>query len=342
MAAALVTGGAGFVGSHVADALLRMGMKVTVIDDLSQGFWRNVPEGCEFRRISVNDAHAIDALFERRRFRYVYHLAAYAAEGMSHFIRAFNYSNNLIGSVNLINASVRHGVDRFVFASSIAVYGAAPLPFTEKTRSSPEDPYGIAKLAVEQDLHAAARHFGLRSIIFRPHNIYGERQNLSDPYRNVIGIFMRQVLAGEPCTVFGDGSQTRAFSYVEDVAPLIARSVYVPAAVGKVFNIGADRQYRVDRIAEMVQYALGRRTGIRCLDQRNEVAHAYCSHARLREVFGPAETISIEEGISRMAAWAQNTEIAPPRWSPDVEIAKNMPASWARIATGTARAAGGR
>jgi UDP-glucose 4-epimerase len=316
-----------------------MGMKVTVVDDLSQGFWRNIPEGCEFHRLSVNDAEAIDALFERRHFRYVYHLAAYAAEGMSHFIRAFNYSNNLIGSVNLINASVRHGVDCFVFTSSIAVYGAAPLPFTEKTRPSPEDPYGIAKLAVEQDLHAAARQFGLRSIIFRPHNIYGERQNLSDPYRNVIGIFMRQVLAGEPCTVFGDGSQTRAFSFVENVAPLIASSVYIPGAVGKVFNIGADRQYRVDRIAEMVQDALGRRTGIRSLELRNEVAHAYCSHARLRQVFGPDEGANIEDGIRRMAAWARSIEIAPPRWSPDIEISKNMPASWTRIASGAAQVA---
>jgi UDP-glucose 4-epimerase len=305
-----------------------MGMAVTVVDDLSQGFRRNVPLGCDFHQISVNDTSRLENLFEQKAFDYVYHLAAYAAEGLSHFIRGFNYRNNLLGSVNLINASVRHNIDCFVFVSSIAVYGAAPLPFTEKTPPSPEDPYGIAKLAVEQDLRAASRMFGLRHIIFRPHNVYGERQNLSDPFRNVIGIFMRQVLRGESCTIFGDGSQTRAFSYVGDIAPVIARATRVAGANGHIFNIGADRPYRVDAVAQMVQDALGIRSGTLRLDGRDEVAHAYCSHARLREVFGIGQSTPIEEGIRRMADWAQTVRIEPPRPAHELEISRNMPRFW--------------
>ena len=174
-------------------------------------------------------------------FQYVFHLAAYAAEGLSHYIKRFNYENNLIGSVNLINESINHGVRCFVFTSSIAVYGTGrELPLTEQTIPSPEDPYGVAKLAVEQELAVSQQHFGLDYVIFRPHNVYGERQNIADKYRNVVAIFMNQLLQGRPMTVFGDGRQTRAFTYISDVASLIARSVDIPAARNRVFNIGSD------------------------------------------------------------------------------------------------------
>src|SRR5947209_6838617 len=175
MKTSLVTGGAGFMGSHVVDHLLRLGHKVVVLDDLSGGFEDNVPAGCEFVRGSVLDHELIDTLFDRYQFSYVYHLAAYAAEGLSHFIKRFNYNNNLIGSVNLINASINYRVKCFVFTSSIAVYGTGQVPMTEDMVPIPEDPYGIAKLAVEQDLRVSHEMFGLEYVIFRPHNIYGER-----------------------------------------------------------------------------------------------------------------------------------------------------------------------
>src|SRR5262249_46273576 len=159
--------------------------------------------------------------------------------GLSHFIRRFNYTNNILGSINLINESVRHEVECFVFTSSIAVYGAITPPMREDQAPRPEDPYGIAKLAVEYDLAAARHMFGLPYVVFRPHNVYGEYQNLGDPYRNVIGIFMNRVMSGEPMTIFGDGTQRRAFSYVGDIAPIIAGSPWVPAARNEVFNIGA-------------------------------------------------------------------------------------------------------
>ena len=208
MPTSLVTGGAGFMGSHVTEHLLRAGHTVVVLDDLSGGFEENVPKGAIFVRGSIVDHELIDRLFERYSFTYVYHLAAYAAEGLSHFIKRFNYTNNLIGSVNLINASINHGVKSFVFTSSIAVYGAGQSPMSEDMIPVPEDSYGIAKLAVEQDLRASHEMFGLDYVIFRPHNVYGERQNIGDRYRNVVGIFMNQLLKGEPMTIFGDGTSS--------------------------------------------------------------------------------------------------------------------------------------
>src|SRR5688572_6818225 len=252
MSSVLVTGGAGFIGSHVADALLLRGHTVTVLDDLSGGDRANVPAEASFVQGSVVDAPLVDRLCAERRFNAIVHLAAYAAEGLSHFIKRFNYTNNVIGSVTLLNAAINTGVRRFVFTSSIAVYGTHPeLPLTEEIPVHPEDSYGIAKHAVELELRACRDLFDLEYVIFRPHNVYGPRQNIGDPYRNVIGIFMNQILQGQPMTIFGDGTQTRAFSYVDDVAPLMAEAMDVPAARNRTFNIGADTPCSLNDLARM-------------------------------------------------------------------------------------------
>ena len=223
----LVTGGAGFIGSHLSRELVKLGHTVVILDDLSGGFEKNVPEGAIFIQGSILDQALLEEVFDQYKFNYIYHLAAYAAEGLSHHIRKFNYNNNLIGSINLINLAVNHKVDCFVFASSIAVYGAIAPPMAEDDIPKPEDPYAIAKYAVEMDLKAAHEMFGLNYIIFRPHNVYGEFQNLADPYRNVIGIFINQALQGKPLSIFGDGQQTRAFSYIGDIAGGMARAVHI-------------------------------------------------------------------------------------------------------------------
>src|SRR6267154_3248389 len=167
----------------------------------------------------------ISMLYATHRFDYIYHLAAYAAEGLSHFIRRYNYNTNLIGSVNLINEAVKQKVKCFVFTSSIAVYGKGQLPMTEEMTPVPEDPYGVSKYAVELDLRAAHEMFGLNYVVFRPHNVYGENQNIGDRYRNVIGIFMNQTMRGEPLTVVGDGAQALAVSHIDVVAPETPDSV---------------------------------------------------------------------------------------------------------------------
>ena len=325
----LVTGGAGFIGSHVADALLGRGQDITVLDDLSGGYRDNVPPGAVFVEGSVTDVALVDALFSGRRFDYVFHLAAYAAEGLSHFIKRFNYINNVVGSVNLINAAVNTGVRGVVFTSSIAVYGATPdLPMTEETPAHPEDPYGIAKFAVEQELAVSQAMFGLDYIIFRPHNVYGSRQNIADRYRNVIGIFMNQILQGRPMTIFGDGTQTRAFSHIRDVAPLIAESIEQPAAWNQVFNIGADQPVALTELAAEVARAMHAEAHVTHLPARAEVVHAYSSHARIRAVFGERPETALTEGLREMALWVRRHGARETPRFEAIEITKNLPAAW--------------
>jgi UDP-glucose 4-epimerase len=325
---AIVTGAAGFIGSHVVDHLVDQDCAVVALDDLSGGFADNVNSRAKFVQGSVTDAALIAALFAEHRFDYVFHLAAYAAEGLSHFIRRFNYENNLIGSVNLINAAVNHDVKCFVFTSSIAVYGRNQLPMTEELAPQPEDPYGVAKYAVELDLRAAHELFGLRYIVFRPHNVYGERQNIGDKYRNVVGIFMNNILQGKPLPVFGDGEQTRAFSYIGDVAPVIARSVNVPAACNEVFNVGAEQPYTVNELARAVCRVMGVEFRPQYLPSRNEVKHAYSAHAKAERVFGRQRRCELEEGLQRMAGWVRKVGARQSQKFGELDISRNLPPSW--------------
>lgn len=334
----LVTGGAGFIGSHVARHLVDGGHDVVVLDDLSGGYEANVPAGATFVAGSVVDPELVEDLFQNHGFSAVFHLAAYAAEGLSHFIRRFNYTNNVLGSVNLLNAAVRaETVERFVFTSSIAVYGAAQTPMTEEVTPEPEDPYGIGKYAVELDLRAAQRMFGLDYTIFRPHNVYGEQQNVADPYRNVIGIFINQLLSDRPMTIFGDGLQTRAFTHIDDVAPVIARSIDVPAAANEVFNVGADTPHTVLDLAHAVARAFDvSDPEIEFLPAREEVVHAFSDHAKLHRVFGREETVPLQEGLRRMSDWAREIGVREPVRFESVEVLRNLPPSWAAGLTQTA------
>jgi UDP-glucose 4-epimerase len=330
----LVTGVAGFIGSHVADHCLAQGLTVVGVDDLSGGVRENIPAGVHFVEGDLRDPAVVAQLWsEAGPFEHVYHLAAYAAEGLSHFVRRFNYATNLMASMNLINAAVNHGTRTFVFASSIAVYGAGQTPLRECMEPRPEDPYGISKYAVELDLQAAHRQFGLDYIIFRPHNVYGDRQNIADRYRNVIGIFMNQAMQGQPMTIFGDGQQTRAFSHVDDVAPVIAQSPFVPAARNEVFNVGADSPFSVLQLGETVARAMGVEPRFNFLPARNEVVHAISDHTKARSVFQARAAVDLESGIQRMAAWARLRGPQPMSTFGDIEVRKNLPTAWLDLAT---------
>jgi UDP-glucose 4-epimerase len=329
MSRVLVTGGAGFIGSHVAEALTRRGHQVTALDDLSGGFRDNLVPDASFVEGSITDVGLVNRVFDEGGFDYVFHLAAYAAEGLSHFIKRFNYTNNVVGSVNLLNASINTGVKGFVFTSSIAVYGASPeLPMTEETPARPEDSYGIAKFAVEQELHACRDMFGLDFIIFRPHNVFGPRQNIADRYRNVVGIFMNQILRGEPMSIFGDGTQTRAFSYIDEVAPIVAESIEVPDAWNNVFNIGADQPYSLNELAGRVAHAMGTEPRIAYLAARQEVRHAHSSHDKVRRVFGDRPQTSLDDGLRTMAAWVRERGARASAPFRDIEVTRNLPPAW--------------
>jgi UDP-glucose 4-epimerase len=328
MGLSLVTGGAGFIGAHVSRELIKQGHSVIVLDDLSGGFTENIPHNAKFIQGSILNHELISKLFSENKIDYVYHLAAYAAEGLSHFIKRFNYENNLIGSINLINESVKHKIKCFVFTSSIAVYGKGQVPMTEDLTPMPEDPYGISKFAVEQDLKSTHEMFGLNYIIFRPHNVYGEYQNLGDKYRNVVGIFMNQLMQGKTLTVFGDGLQTRAFSYVGDLAAPIANSVNIQAAYNQVFNVGADQVYNINQLSSAVCKAMNLHGMVEYLPARQEVAHAYADHSKAIRVFGKSANTSLEDGLARMASWARQAGVRKTSRFSNIEINEKLPSSW--------------
>ncbi|MCE9608443.1 MAG: NAD-dependent epimerase/dehydratase family protein [Planctomycetia bacterium] len=326
----LVTGAAGFIGSHVAEHCLAQGMNVVATDDLSGGFLENVPTKATWVEGDLTSPEFTASLWtDHGPFDYVYHLAAYAAEGLSHFIRAYNYRTNLVASMHVLNETIKSKACKcFVFTSSIAVYGRGQVPMSEDMIPQPEDPYGISKYAVELDLRAAHEMFGTEFIVFRPHNVYGERQNIADKYRNVIGIFMNQLLQGRPMSVFGDGLQTRAFSHIDDVAPIIARSPLVREAYNQTFNIGADTPYTILQLANEIAAAFEKPVELLHLPARNEVVHAFSDHSRVQWTFGNSSPVDLRTGIRRMARWVKERGPAIPVRFSDIEIREKLPSGW--------------
>ena len=301
-----VTGCAGLLGANYTRHLLANGHEVIGIDDLSGGYKAFVTKGEKFSFVKLNleRRKKIVELFEEHKPEVLVHFAAYAAEGLSPFIRNFNYRNNLICSANLINECIKHDT-KFIFTSSMAVYGEQEPPFTEDKRPQPIDPYGIAKYAVECDLKLAHEQFGLRYNIVRPHNVLGIYQNIWDKYRNVIGIFIRKTLNGQPILVYGDGEQTRAFSdikyYMEPFDRLLTEYD------GETFNIGADKHFTLNEVAEAVQ-KVGNKYGydvpIEHGEPRHEVKHAYCDHTKAKSMLQFRDGTNLEELIESMFVWA--------------------------------------
>ena len=301
-----VTGCAGLLGANYARHLLQNGHEVIGIDDLSGGYKAFVPKGEKFSFVKLNleRRKKLVDLFEEHKPDLLFHFAAYAAEGLSPFIRNYNYRNNLICSANLINECIKQNT-KVVFTSSMAVYGEQEPPFTEDKRPQPIDPYGIAKYAVECDLKLAHEQFGLRYNIVRPHNVLGIYQNIWDRYRNVIGIFIRKTLNGIPILVYGDGEQTRAFSdikyYMEPFDRLLTEYD------GETFNIGADKYFTLNEVADAVQ-KVGKKYGyevpIEHGEPRHEVKHAYCDHTKAKSMLQFSDGTNLEELIESMFVWA--------------------------------------
>src|SRR3990167_3683207 len=246
----LITGVAGLIGSHMAEYLVSKGYDVYGIDNLSGGYPENIPNGVIFYSNDLGDKKAIGRLFKKIKPDYVYHFAAYAAEGLSPFIRNFNYKNNLVCSANLINECIKNEVKKIIFTSSMAVYGEGKPPFKETDTPHPIDPYGISKYAVELDLECARAQFGLNYSIVRPHNVIGIRQNIWDKYRNAIGIWIRRALKGESICIFGDGLQERAFSDIKFCLEPFEKLMFEHD--GEVFNLGCPKQYPLNEVADVI------------------------------------------------------------------------------------------
>ena len=324
----LITGVAGLLGANFSRYLLEKGYKVVGIDDLSGGYVDSVHKDVTFYEQDLGNRVAVENIFSSEKPDYVFHFAAYAAEGLSPFIRNYNYTNNVLSSANIINACVNNNVKKVIFTSSMAVYGVGKPPFTEDQLPTPEDPYGIAKYAVEMDLKLAHEMFGLKYSIVRPHNVVGIYQNVWDRYRNVIGIWIRKAMNNEPLSIFGDGTQVRAFSdikfYMEPFEKLMM------SHDGEIFNIGADKYYTINEAADVV-IDVAKELGINAtkvhLEKRNEVHTAYCDHAKAHELLGFNDQTNLRETVMKMFKWALEQPNRPTKMM-NYEIEKNMYSFW--------------
>ena len=307
----IITGCAGLLGSHTSRHLLKRGYRVIGIDNLSGGYEDFLPddENFVFYKFNLESptecVSKLDAIFEEEDPLVCYHFAAYAAEGLSAFIRHFNYTNNVLSSVNVINACIKHSC-KIVFTSSLAVYGDGRTPFKENMIPNPIDPYGIAKYAVEMDLEQAWRQFGLRYTIIRPHNVVGIYQNIWDKYRNVVGIFIRRALDNEPMLVYGDGEQVRAFSdiqyYMQPFEELI------DCCDREIFNLGSDQTHTLNELAGLVKRS-AKRNGISAaiehVEPRHEAKYAFCDHSKAKKSnLKFQDNTDLESLVNEMFAWA--------------------------------------
>ena len=328
----LITGVAGLLGSHLSRYLLDQGYDCAGIDDLSGGFADFVDPRLtakhKFFQLNLLKHRQLENIFATFRPDAVFHLAAYAAEGLSPFIRRFNYQNNLICSVNVINFCLKYHVKKLIFTSSMAVYGQGQPPFSEDQIPKPADPYGVAKFSVEQDIQLAADQFGLDYSIVRPHNVIGIYQNIWDRYRNVIGIWIRKSIAGENIGIFGDGTQKRAFSdikyYLEPFRQLI------DGGSREIFNLGADKEFKLLDVAKMVQAEankFGKQPQIEFLEPRHEVKDAYCSHLKAKKILNFVDQTNLETTIHEMFAWAM-TQPARKVKKKQYELTENIYSYW--------------
>lgn len=302
----LVTGVAGLLGSRLADWIItNTDHKVIGIDNMSGGYQDNVPKGVKLYKFDLKNLDRVKGVFAKHKPDIVYHFAAYAAEGLSPFIRKYNYENNLISSTNLITASIACDISRFVFASSMSVYGNRyEPPFHEDLQQCPIDPYGVAKFAVEQDLKIAYEQHGLQYTIVRPHNFYGINQNIWDKYRNVLGIWMYQIMNGMQPTIFGDGEQVRAFSYVDDSILPFWQASQNPDCVDQIINLGGIKEYTINEACNIVCKVAGTDLQPKYLEGRHEAKHAWSTWDKSVDLLGFEHKIDLEEGLTKMWQWA--------------------------------------
>ena len=300
----LITGVAGLLGSNLADWITGFDLGTVVgIDDLSGGYRDHVNDSVHFYDYNIlNDD--IEKLFQTYDFDIVFHFAAYAAEGLSPFVRQFNYKNNLVTTSKLVTLSIKYGISRLVFTSSMAVYGNNTVPYKELYALQPIDPYGIAKMACERDIQIAGDQHGLDWCIIRPHNVYGEKQNIWDRYRNVLGIWMNKHLNGEPITIFGDGTQRRAFSYIGDSVEPLWKAGVDERASKQIINLGGITNVSIKEAADTLIEVMGGGKIVE-LEPRHEVHSAYSTYRKSVELLDFEHKTNLKEGLTKMWEWAQ-------------------------------------
>jgi UDP-glucose 4-epimerase len=328
MKSVVITGVAGLLGSRLAKWIVenKSEYKVIGIDNLSGGYEEHIDSRVIFYKADLA-SDDLNGIFSSHQVEYVYHFSAYAAEGLSPFIRRYNYTNNVVATANVINACITHDVKRIVFTSSMAVYGEGKPPFNENDLPKPVDPYGIAKYACEMDVQVAGEQHGLDWCIIRPHNVYGCNQNIWDRYRNVLGIWIYQKLNNQPITIYGDGSQKRSFSYIDDCLLPLWNAAEAPQASKQIINLGSKKEYSILSAAGILQEIVGG-SEIRFLDKRHEVHVAYSTHEKSEILLGYQDITELPKGLTAMWEWAQKQPKRNQFVWPKYELEKGLYQFW--------------
>jgi UDP-glucose 4-epimerase len=324
----LITGVAGLIGSRMADWIIENHPEVMVIgvDDLSGGYTENIHPKVIFYKMDLGK-ESVDFLFEHHRPDIVYHFAAYAAEALSPFIRQYNYTNNLVATAGIVNNCIKYGVKRLVFTSSMAVYGNGIPPFSEDAPRNPIDSYGIAKMGCEMDIEIAGEQHGLDWCIIRPHNMYGAKQNIWDSYRNVLGIWMYKHITGQPLTIFGDGTQTRAFSCIDDSLEPFWRAGTDPKASKQIINLGGIHEYSINESAETLIKVMGGGKLV-YLPPRHEVKYAYPTWQKSVDILGFEHKTDLLDGLTKMWEWVKLQPSRPRQIWDTYELDKGIYSYW--------------
>lgn len=325
----LVTGVAGFLGSHLAEALRDEGHDVVGCDSLIGGEPTNVPDGVAFHRLDCTETPALRRL--ATGCEVVYHCAALAHDGFSVFSPALIAGNIVTASASVFSAAAACGVRRVVNCSSMARYGKAPPPFTEDLPPAPRSPYGIAKVAAEQMLASLAATHGFDWVTLVPHSIYGPRQKYDDPFRNVVSIMSNLMLQGRQPILYGDGSQQRCFSYITDCLPPLLRAATAPEAAGEIINIGPDEAPvsildLTREIAALLDFPLD---PVFVPDRPREVRRAWCSADKARRVLGYQTRVPLRQGLAATLNHIRRNGPRPFRYHLDLEILSDKtPLPW--------------
>jgi UDP-glucose 4-epimerase len=325
----LITGVAGLLGSRFAEWIIsfKPEYKVIGIDDLSGGYIENIPSEVIFFKLDCCDPQLKD-VFEKYKPEYVYHFAAYAAEGLSPFIRTFNYTNNLLSTANIVNYCINNEVKRLIFTSTMAVYGHGEGGiFHEDMLRNPIDPYGVAKAACERDIEIASEQHGLDYCIIRPHNVYGKNQNIWDKYRNVLGIWMYYHLNNQPLSIFGDGTQVRAFSYIDDSLEPLWNAAILEKASKQIINLGGIKDYSIKDAAEILIKVMGGGK-IEYHEKRHEVHTAIPTYQKSIDLLAFQHKTDLEEGLIKMWNWAKEIPMKERFVWDQYEIEKGIYSFW--------------
>lgn len=327
----LITGVAGLIGARMADWVIENHPEYEVvgIDNLFGGYIENVNEKVVFYKRELGEDDISD-IFEKHNFEYVYHFAAYAAEGLSFFMPVFNDRNNMLSTDNIIKECVKHNVKRLIYTSSMAVYGEGIEEgriFDENDRPHPIDPYGMSKYACERNIEIIGNHFGLDWCIIRPHNVFGVKQNIWDKYRNVLGIWMHQILNNKPMLIYGDGEQTRAFSYIDDCLESFWNAAVKDEASKQIINLGGEYPYTINEAAKILCEITGY-DKVEHKEARHEVKHAVPTTQKSKDILGYKQSTPLREGLIKMWEWAKEQPMRNQyKWG-NYEIEKGIYSYW--------------